>query len=74
MKAVLYPNFQKKNALPCAREACDVLHKSGIDVSVSSIFKGEFSDKPYVIFEELSGSAKTADFVIAIGGDGTILR
>jgi NAD+ kinase len=74
MKAVLYPNFQKKNALPCAREACDVLHKSGIDVSVSSIFKGEFSDKPYVIFEELSESAKTADFVIAIGGDGTILR
>ena len=74
MKAALYPNFQKKNALPCAREACDVLHAAGIEVCVSANFRDDFSDKPFVQFEDIKESARTADFVIAIGGDGTILR
>lgn len=74
MKAVLYPNFQKKNALPCAREVCDVLHREGIDVYVSGDYQNEFSDKEFVLFEDISESVKSADFVIAIGGDGTILR
>ena len=74
MKAALYPNFQKKNALKCAREACDVLHAAGVEVSVNGEYRHDFSDKPFVVFEDLSQSAKTADFVIAIGGDGTILR
>lgn len=74
MKAALYPNFQKKNALPCAREACDVLHAAGIGVCVSEKFRDDFSDKPFVQFEDIRESARTADFVIAIGGDGTILR
>ncbi|MBQ8182013.1 MAG: NAD(+)/NADH kinase [Ruminococcus sp.] len=74
MKAALYPNFQKKNALPCAREVCDILSREGIDVCVSSDFQQEFSDKKGIIYEDIEESAKTADFVIAIGGDGTILR
>jgi NAD+ kinase len=74
MKAALYPNFQKTNALSCGREACDVLADCGIDVSVSEIFRNDFSDKPHVIFEDINESAKTADVVLAIGGDGTILR
>lgn len=74
MKAVLYPNFQKPHALSCAREACDVLHNADIEVSVSGEFRSDFSDKPFVKFEDISESAATADFVIAFGGDGTILR
>lgn len=74
MKAALYPNFQKKNALPCAREVCDILCREGIQVCVSGDFRKEFSDKTCIIFEDIEESAKTADFVIAIGGDGTILR
>ena len=74
MKAALYPNFQKKNALSCAREACDVLADAGIEVAVSEEFRSEFADKPHVIFEDMSISADTADVVLAIGGDGTILR
>ena len=61
MKAALYPNFQKPNALTCAREACDVLADCGIDVSVSEIFRKDFSDKPHIIFEDINESAKTAD-------------
>ncbi|SFX56524.1 NAD(+)/NADH kinase [Ruminococcus sp. XPD3002] len=74
MKAALYPNFQKKNALSCARDTCDVLNASGIEVSVSGEFREDFKDKPFVIFEDIEVSAQTADIVIAIGGDGTILR
>lgn len=74
MKAALYPNFQKKNALSCAREACDVLISAGIEVCVSDKFRNEFADKTDVKYEDISISAKTADIVIAIGGDGTILR
>jgi len=74
MKAALYPNFQKANALECARQTCDVLNSAGIEVAVSPDFRTEFADKPFVHFEDISDSAKDADFVLAIGGDGTILR
>lgn len=74
MKAVLYPNFQKKNALGCARNVCDVLRRCGIEVSVSSEYKNEFADKNYVLFEDIDKAVKNSDIVIAIGGDGTILR
>ena len=74
MKAALYPNFQKPNALSCAREVCDVLDRCGIEVSVSEVFRNDFSDKPFVKFEDIREAAKTADYVLAIGGDGTILR
>lgn len=74
MKIALYPNFQKKNALKCAREACDILARSGAEVCVSGEFRSEFADKPIAVFEDMGISAQTADIVIAIGGDGTILR
>lgn len=74
MKAVLYPNFQKKNALSCARNVCDVLEKSGIQVSVSKEYINEFGDKKYILFEDIGEAVRTSDIVIAIGGDGTILR
>lgn len=74
MKAALFPNFMKKNALPCAREVCDILISEGIEVCVSREFTKEFEDKPQIRFEDIAQSAKTADVVIAIGGDGTILR
>lgn len=74
MKAVLYPNFQKKNALGCAMEVCDVLDRSGIQVSISAEYKPEFSGKPFVLFEDINDAVRTSDIVIAIGGDGTILR
>ena len=74
MKAVLYPNFQKRNALGCARRTCDMLNYTGIEVSISGQFRDNFADKSFVKFEDIDVSVKNADFVIAIGGDGTILR
>lgn len=74
MKAAIYPNFQKNNALECARRLCDILQKNDIEIFIDEGFKREFQDKAdikYGIFEEL---AKQAEFAIAIGGDGTILQ
>jgi NAD+ kinase len=74
MKAALYPNFQKQNALSCALAACDILTECGIQVSVSGEFAQEFSCKPQVIFKDIDEAAAESDFIIAIGGDGTMLR
>lgn len=74
MKAVLYPNFQKKNALGCARKVCDVLHSVDIGVIVSNEYTEEFGDKKFVIFDDINNHTSTADIFIAIGGDGTILQ
>ena len=74
MKAVLYPNFQKKNALCCARQVCDVLHSAGIGVIVDREYTKEFGDKKFVVFEDITSLVGNADIFIAIGGDGTILR
>lgn len=74
MRAALYPNFSKKNALKCAREVCDVLHNADIEVSVSREYRSDFADKDFVFFEDIDEAVRTADLFIAIGGDGTILR
>lgn len=74
MRAALYPNFSKKNALKCAREVCDVLHNADIEVSVSREYRKDFADKDFVFFEDIDEAVGTADLFIAIGGDGTILR
>jgi len=72
MKIALYPNFQKENALECAKQVSQILLNLGVDVSISEIFKDEF---PYcTVFEEIESAAASSEFVIAIGGDGTMLR
>lgn len=74
MKIVLCPNFGKKNALPTALKCCDILKDLGMDVFVSEDFCSEFSEKPFVQFGKIEEITKESDTVIAIGGDGTILK
>jgi NAD+ kinase len=74
MKAVIYPNFQKNNALYCARKLCDILNQNDIEVFIDSDYITEFSDKSFVQFDKFKEIVKTSDFAIAVGGDGTILK
>ncbi|MDE5764282.1 MAG: NAD(+)/NADH kinase [Ruminococcus sp.] len=74
MKAALFPNFQKKNALSCALEVCDMLYSCGIEVSISTDYIREFNGRKFVLFEDIEKAVGTSDIFIAIGGDGTILR
>lgn len=74
MKAAVFPNFQKQNALECARVVCDILHKNDIEVWVDRSYRDEFADKSMVSFGLFDDFVKDADFALAIGGDGTILK
>ncbi|MGN0614294.1 MAG: NAD(+)/NADH kinase, partial [Porcipelethomonas sp.] len=74
MKAAIYPNFQKNNALECARNLCDILEDNSFDIFVDDSYRNEFKDKSSVKFGNFDDFAGEADFAIAIGGDGTILK
>ena len=71
---LIYPNFQKQNALPCALEVCRRLHESGGIVFIDEACQAEFAELPYVKYGNFSSLSHQADIVIAIGGDGTMLR
>ncbi len=74
MKAVIYPNFQKNNALECARAVCDKLFEENIEIYIDESYANEFQDKSFVKYGTFDDIARKSDFTIAIGGDGTILR
>lgn len=67
------PNFRKKNALATALEACDILKNLGSEIYADSSQKEEFSQKDFVRYGSIEQITQCCDFIIAIGGDGTIL-
>lgn len=74
MKIVLFPNFGKKNALPSALKCCDILHDIGIKAAAADCYKNEFAEKDFVEFGSIEEISSACDIIIAIGGDGTILK
>lgn len=74
MKVVLFPNFSKKNALSTALKCCDILHGLGMEVLAAESFKSEFAEKSFVRFGSRDDISRECDIMIAIGGDGTILK
>lgn len=74
MKVALFPNFGKKNALPTALKCCDILNKLDIEILVPNTCKSDFAAKTYVVYGTIENIVSESDIVIAIGGDGTILR
>ena len=74
MTVALYPNFRKKNALSCAKAVCRILSDLEIRVYVESEYASAFSEFENVDFLDIKTAANLSDVVIAIGGDGTMLR
>lgn len=74
LRIAIYPNFQKPNALSCAKEVVERLHCLGAQVWVDEAFLAEFSEFPFIRFAMFSSLVHQMDMVIAIGGDGTMLR
>lgn len=74
MKIVLFPNFGKKNALSTALKCCDILGELGTEVFAADCYKAEFAEKNFVKFGKIEEIAEKCDIIIAIGGDGTILK
>ncbi len=74
MRIAIFPNFQKKNALPCAKDVCQILHRLGAELYMDESCAVEFANFGYIRYDIFSVLAHHVDIVIAIGGDGTILR
>lgn len=74
MKAYIFPNFDKINCKEYTVEACNVLHDSGIGISIDADYKDHIAFDYDVEFGEEAELIKDCDVVIAIGGDGTIIR
>ncbi|MCD7731215.1 MAG: NAD(+)/NADH kinase [Oscillospiraceae bacterium] len=74
MKIVLYPNFNKPNALPTAIKLCDKLNELDIEVFTDREYKADFSQKAFVKYGEIDEITSVCDVITAIGGDGTILK
>ena len=74
MKAYIFPNLDKKNCKEYTHEACSILLNNGIDVLIDEEYKDIFDFPINARFGEESELIKDCDAVIAIGGDGTIIR
>ena len=74
MRIVLYPNFKKPNAYPTSLEVCEILEKIGFEIYISEAYKLAFSQKPFVKYGKTEEITQKCDIIIAIGGDGTILK
>lgn len=74
MKILIFPNLKKKNALKCTHQACEVLNSFNAEIFLDEEFSPVFSEKPYINFGKLDALVSACDIVIAIGGDGTILK
>lgn len=74
MRVAVNFNPEKNNAPECAEKVCEILLGDGAEVSVSPAYRNIFSKYSNITFAPLTESALNSDFVIAIGGDGTMLR
>lgn len=74
MKCVIDPNLSKKTAFPTAVEVCARLHQRGAAICMDQSLADAFANVPDICFLPQDQLFADADFAIAIGGDGTILR
>lgn len=74
LRIAIYPNFQKNHALSCAEEVCRRLHALGGEVYMDFTYRREFAGLDFVRFGEFADLMDRMDIIIAIGGDGTMLR
>lgn len=74
MRAVICPNFSKNNAYEVTGKVCGILAGLGFELFADRELSGRFPEGSGVIPGEMDGICPASDFIIAIGGDGTILE
>lgn len=73
MTAALYVNLTRKNAYKVALDVIDELEKLEIKILMSEEFRSDFSFS-CISFVPSSDFIRLSDFLISIGGDGTIIH
>ena len=74
MKVFIFPNLSKSNCGSYVRQACEMLLNNGCSVYISEEYITTFSDILGVMFESENSCFEKCDVVVAVGGDGTILK
>lgn len=74
MKAYIFPNFDKKNSKKYTKDTCKILRKNGIEMSIDSEYKNVIDLGETVCYGDEDELIQNSDLVVAIGGDGTIIR
>ncbi|MGN0625005.1 MAG: NAD(+)/NADH kinase [Oscillospiraceae bacterium] len=73
MQGYIIPNLGKANSRACTFAAARVMEKCGITAVMPEAMQREFPIRS-VSFQPKEQGLKNSDFIIAIGGDGTILH
>ena len=74
MKIYLFPNLSKTNCTKYTVSTCEILHKYGIELYISDAYRSDFSGISFLNFDDEDKCIAECDIIIAIGGDGTILK
>ena len=74
MKLLVTPNNDKPGILESTTELCNALHRHGATVFMTADDKEKYGDCCDLSGKNANELTKNCDAVIALGGDGTILR
>lgn len=74
MNIVIWPNLKKQHAHRTAVAVCEMLHSRHAAIRMEESYRDAFTTVEGIGFFPKKQLMENADFAIAIGGDGTILR
>lgn len=74
MKIYMFPNLDKANCYEYTRDAARILTENGAEVYLSEKYRLIFSGLDYITFADEHSFITECDMIIAVGGDGTILK
>ena len=73
-KVAVIPNLTKKNAAETTFSVIDRLHRLGISVFMSEKYAKFFANSRITFFGSVDKLYESADMILTIGGDGTIIH
>lgn len=74
MNIYILPNLQKDNSGFYVREALNILKENNAELSMSEKYLTDFSDLNIIEFSDEEKLVSNCDIILAVGGDGTILK
>lgn len=74
MNIFIFPNLGKANCKEYVVKAFEVLSDNGCTVFIENEYKSAFSSLEGLVFDSYDNCISECDVVVAVGGDGTILK
>ena len=74
MKVHLMPNLDKPQALECALQVAELLHKANCGINVLKPEHAELGISYARVYDTRDECVQNCDVIVAVGGDGTIIH